>query len=638
MRNRQPQPSLPPISRRALLGIGAAGLVAGSVALSGQRPAQATSEGTVLPLVTPLPAGAPDRTLFAPNEQVLGSYLMILAPLANSVVDDDPELFGWMEDGWWRTPNDPINSRIMEHVATLAWFLTHERTWNPYYLDANLEARLDAALGYYLSLQGPRGAWPVTYESESLATTGFGLVSLSHTCRDLASLDLLPARRGEMATAMRAAAAWLMNTSYAPWNLPIQVHNQLAGGLAGVGHAATVLEDPSISTDLADRIAYFIEHSQAPAGYFHEPLGFDFGYNSSVALPDLGDLYTQTQNPLIVEHVRRWADFAQYVLLPEPNSSGFTIMSQACLRNAANVHAVRPDDDLDRAALARVFVDEVPLLAPLHSPAEHKITARAAWSGDPTAVEPRAKGDTSPRLYDHVPKAPDNVDAAARDAVLAGWRPVAESAFTEHREGTIDQQLLFVRRPGYYLASLAGVRGGDRARSGPGLFWHPVAGSMIASFNGLADDHWSTVVDGGYDVGLTNQPVTYHDGLDGNAPVIPAADLSAHTGAFTARYVGGAGTVTTDVTHLGDGVVRTVSAGGSAVEMVPLLVREGDAFAFSDGTTAGLEDTVSTTATWFAVTRGSIRLQVAWDHELEVSVTATGRRYFPERTHTHAIL
>ena len=627
---------LPPLSRRALLGIGAAGLVGGAAALIA-APAAATSEGTVLPLVDPLPDGAPDRTLFAPHEQVFASYLLILAPLANSVRDVDPN-YGWMEDGWWRTPNDPINSRIMEHVVTLAWFATHERPWNPYYLDGNLIARLNAALGYYLSLQGPRGAWPVTYETESLATTGFGLVALSHTHRHLASLDLLPERRTEMAAAMRAAAAWLMDTSYSPWNLPIRVHNQLAGGLAGVGHAATALDDPEIAADLADRVGFFIDNSQAPAGYFHEPLGFDFGYNHTVALPDLGDLYTQTADARIVEHVSRWADFAQHVLLPEPTTSGFTIVSQACLRNAVNVHVVRPEDDLDRAALARVFVEQVPILAALQSPAEDKAAARAAWAADPEPVAPREKQDTSPRLFDHVPKAPDNLTAAERDAVLASWRPVAETAFTEHREGTIDQQLLFVRRPGYYLSTLLGVRGGDRARSGTGLLWHPRAGSLIASFNGLADDHWGTVTDSGVDVALTDLTATFHDGVDGTAPQIDSADLASHTGVFTGRYLGASGAVSTEVLHLPDGVVRTVEAGETAVEMIPLFVREGDTYAFSDGTTGARGESVSTTASSFSLTRGSIRLQVAWGVELPVSLTATGRSYFPDGSHTHDVL
>ncbi|WP_050761538.1 hypothetical protein [Beutenbergia cavernae] len=629
------RPALPPISRRGLLGIGAATIAAfGAAGIAGAGPAAATSEGTVLPLVDPLPAGAPDRTQFDPHEQVFASYLMILAPLANSVVDDDPELYGWMEDGWWRTPNDPINSRIMEHVATLAWFLTHDRPWNPYYLDANLTGRLDAALGYYLSLQGPRGAWPVTYESESLATTGFGLVSLAHTYRDLDSAGLLPARLAEIDTAMRAAAVWLMDLDLDHWNLPLQLHNQLVGGLAGVGHAATVTGDPGIAADLADRIELLVEAAQAPAGYFHEPLGYDHGYNFAVALPDVGDLYEQTGNPLLVEHVRRWADFAQYVVLPEPNAPGFVHLGAASMRNSTSVLTITPDDDKDRAALGRVFVPEVPLLAAFHASSEAKAAARAAWAAETAPVEPRAKGDTSPRLYAHVPQAPDNVTAAERDDVVAALRPVAEPVFTEYRTGTIDQQLLFVRRPGYYLATLLGNRGNARVRSGPGLFWHPAAGSVIASFNNAADDHWTTLTASGVAVAQTNiVSSTFHDGEDATAPVIAPEDLGGVSGVFTGRYVAHVGKVTTDVTHRHDGVVRSVSAGDAASELVPLLVRDDDVLEFADGTRPARGTAASTTASGFSLTRGDVRVHISWGSERSASLTPSGRVYLGALAH-----
>lgn len=625
-------PALPPLSRRALLGLGTLGLATGAATLWPAPSARATSGGTVLPLVDPLPAGAPDRSLFAPHEQVFASYLMIVAPLANSVRDLDPN-YGWMEDGWWRTPNDPLNSRIMEHVATLAWFLTHERDWNPYYLDERLEARLDAALGYYLSLQGPRGAWPVTYESESLATTGFGLVSLSLTYRDLASHDLLADRRTEMATAMRAAADWLMDLSYDHWAVPLRVHNQLVGGLAGVGHAATVLEDPAIAADLADRTAYLIEHGQAPAGYFHEPLGFDHGYNFTVALPDLGDLYQQTGDPALVEHVSRWADFAQYVLLPEPGLPGYVTFGAASMRNSTSTMTITAADDADRAALGRAFLPEVPLLAAFHAPAEDKAASRAAWAASTDPVRPRAKGDTSPRLYAHVPNAPDNLGQSGREAIIASLRPVAEDAFTEYREGTIDQQLLFVRRPGYYLATLLGHRGSTRTRSGPGMLWHPTAGSVIASFNNAADDHWTTMTASGLDVALTDLVATFHDGTDASAPTIDPDELAQITGAFTGHYVAADGAVTTDVTHLHDAVVRAVSVAESSTEMVPLLLKDGDVLELSDGTTGTPGTALSTTATWFAVTRGSIRVQVSWGEALAASLAPTSRVYLGALRH-----
>ncbi|WP_154792184.1 hypothetical protein [Occultella kanbiaonis] len=630
--------ALPPLSRRGFLGIGAATIAAlGADALSAPG-ALATSEGTVLPLVDALPDGAPDRTAFAPNEQVFGQYLLILAPLANSVVDDDPELFGWMEDGWWRTPNHPRNSRIMEHVATLSWFLVNERPWNPYYLDPNLEARLDAAIGYYLGLQGPRGAWPVTYEEESLATTGFGLVSLGNLQRDLKSENLLPDRQVELEASMRHAAQWLMDTSLRHWATPLQLTNQLVGGLAGVGHASVVIGDPQLAADLDDRIALLAAQGQAPAGYFHDPLIYDNGYNSDVMMPDLADLYQLTGNPQLVDMARKWADFAQYVMLPEPGAPGWVNFAAASARNSTSTRTLYPDDARDRYALARAFVPEVPGLGLYSSSREDKAASRAEWAASTEPIPPLVKPNASPRLYMHVPMAPENLGRAELDALTAQLRPVAEETFTEYREGTADQQLLFVRRPGYYLANLLGRRYNDRIRSGTGLLWHPTAGTVVLSLNNVADDHWTTMTASGADSALTDLVATFHDGVDAGAPQLDPADLADALGPFTARYVSVAGAVTTDVLHRHDGIVRTVATGGAATEVVPLLVQAGDVLEFSDGTVVEAGGAADVTASWFSLTRGDLRFLFSWGTDRAAGVETTQRAYFPGGTHTHTLL
>ncbi|UFU03260.1 hypothetical protein LQF12_01205 [Ruania suaedae] len=620
----------PLISRRGLLGAGGATMAA--LAL-GEIPARGTSDGTVLPLVAPLP-GPPDRTSFAPEEQVFARYLMILAPLANSVVDDRPQEYGWMEDGWWRTPNDPVNSRIMEHVATLAWFLTHDRTWNPYYLDANLRGRLDAAIGYYLGLQGPSGAWPVTYQAKSLATTGFGLVALASTYRDLDREGLLPARVTQIETAMRAAAAWLLDTGEFHWNLPVKYTNQIVGALAGVGHAAEALADPAIASTLDDRIELLADHGRAPAGYFHDPLAFDHSYNATVMLPDLADLYLLTGNPALVQMVEDWMDFGQYVLLREPGTTSFATFAAASARNFGVSRDDTPNDDDDRSALSRVFVPEVPMLAALHVSAEKKAQKRAAWAVASAPVQPLAKGETSPRLYMHVPAAPQNADRDERLAQLAAMRPVAEATFTEHREGTIDQRMLFVRRPGYYAAALDGVIE-DRERTGTGLYWHPDAGVVVCSLNGYFDAWWTTFLDApGLDSALTASSVTYHHGTDATGATIDPGDLAAVTGTFTSRSVSASGAVTTDTVHHHDGIDRIVTAGEPAQERIPLFVRDGDVLEFSDGTTAVRGQAVGpVTAQWFALTRGNYRFQFSWGTPLTAAIAVPGRSYFPGGSH-----
>lgn len=90
--------------------------------------------------------------------------------------------------------------------------------------------------------------------------------------------------------------------------------------------------------------------------------------------------------------------------------------------------------------------------------------------------------------------------------------------------------------------------------------------------------------------------------------------------------------------HRHDGIARTVAAGGPATEVVPLLVRAGDVLEFSDGTRVPPGGSATTTATGFSLTRAGVRVQFAWSAPRPAGLTATGRHYFPDRTHEHHVL
>jgi hypothetical protein len=624
-----PDHRLPPLSRRTMLSGAAAAAAAGLFAQTVAAPrARATSTGTVLPLVDELPAGAPDRTLFVPEEQIFAPYLLLVAPLANSVVDDDTEVYGWMEDGWWRTPNHPRNSRIMEHVSTLSWFLVNEREWNPYHLDPHLERRLDAAIGYYLSLQGPTGAWPVTYEDESLATTGFGLVSLSNLLRDLVGANRLVHRHEPLENAMRAASRWLMDTRLRHWNTPIEVANQITGGLAGVAQAAAVIGDPEIASGMDERIELLAEHAQAPAGYFHEPLAYDAGYNFEVMLPDLADLYELHPHPLIIDMVRKWTEFFGYTLLEEPDAPGWFYFSAACARLAVGTRIEWNDDLHDKVALSRRFLPEVPSLGAFFPAVEDQQESRRAWAASEGPVPPLAKGNTSPRLYGHVSRAPEGVGRQERAHQVAQLPYHRSEQFTELREGTIDQQLLFVRRPGYYLASVLGRRAYDRIRTGPGLLWHPAAG-MVALSQNDSGVIWTTETRSGPKSATQDAVATFHDGLDAGAPEVPREQVGQLQGVFTVHTESPDGSLTSDLTYWSDGLVRHVRAPEQATELVPLVLRDGDHIEFSDGSVATRGTSVTTTARHVSLVRSGVRFVLHWGEDRRVQLVPTGRRLFP---------
>lgn len=629
-RTDRPPLGLPPLSRRGFLGgVTAASAAALLAQLGTAAPSFATSEGTVLPLVEPLPDGAPDRTLFAENEQVFAAYLMILSPLANSVVDDDEDLFGWMEDGWQRLPNQPFNARIMEHVATLSWFYSHERTWNPYYLDPNLLGRLDAALGYYLSLQHDDGSYPEYSPTEHhLSPTGFGTVAQSAVLRDLLSVDALPERRGEIETALRASSAWLVDLDRPHWNLPVRFVNQVVAGLAGVAQAATVMNDAAMAASLSDRMAALLEHGQAPAGFFNEPLTPDAGYNFTVMLPDVGHIYEQTQDPSAVELARRFAEWFGYIVVMEPGQPQGFVMSATSARGVLPTFTTTPEDDLDRSALGRALLEQVPALGAFYATAEEKQAGRAAWALDPEPVQPREKQDSSARLYMHVPVAPDGVSTAERDARVADLPYLREDAFTQLRRGTLDQQYAFVRRPGCYTAAAYGVRPYASQRMGTNAFWHPEAGMFVLSLNTSGPDDWTTVDDvAGTATSRSEVTAAHHAGDDISGAAITADDLTGFAGVFTTRYTTADAAVTTDVSHWQDGLRRSMATTGASRERIPLIIGPQDEVAFLDGTPAPYDEQTITVASGLTVTRGDVRLVISWGEEWEATYAPTSTSF-----------
>lgn len=621
-----------PLSRRTVVagGLGAVALAGLGVPVAGAAPrAPRPRSATALAPVDPLPAGAPDRTAFAPNEQVFGSFLVILAPLANSVVDDDPQLYGWMADGWWRTPNHPRNSRIMEHVATLSWFLANDRAWNPYFGDPALEARLDAAIGYYLSLQGPSGAWPVTYEEESLATTGFGAAALAETLRNLQLSSRLPQRRAEIETALRAACGWLMDPDQDFWGPPAGTANQPVGGVAAVAEVADVLGDPTVAAGVDERLAYLAQHAQAPGGWFHEPMGYDSRYSVSVQLPDMAVLARHTANPVLTTMVTRFTDFYGYAMVREPGVSGWFQYSAINARTAATFRDDVVDAQNDFSALSRALIAGSPQLAAFLPSSEGVQDARAAWAADPAPVPPRVKGDTDPRRWMHNPDAPNGVSRATRVARIRELRYLTENTFTELRQGPLDAQLLFVRRPGYYLGSAYGRRASALTRTGPGLLWHPDAGMFLLSLNGNAagDDCWTTLGPNGLDTARTNVVTTYHEGPDATGPQLARADVTGFDQTFTTRSTSPGGAVV-EVTHGPASVTRRVTTGGASTDVVPLVLRPSDQLTFSDGTVSAGAAPVTTEASGVTIARGAVRIRVEWQADAPVSLAPTPHTFF----------
>lgn len=631
------RPVVPPLVSRRTLLIGTGAFTVGAlVPLTTASPAYAA-----LPTVPPLPA-EPDRTAFAPNEQIFAGYLKILAPMANDIVTDGSVTHGWMAGGWWRTPSQPYNARIMEHVATLAWFLANDRPWNPYFGDAALEARLFAAVDYYLGLQHSDGSFPeYAADEHSLAATGFGTVALARALVEMRAAGTDYDQRVRMRDALVASSGWLVNTANsAPWSNPIVAANQTAAGLSGAAAAAEALEDDVLQATVRDRITLLGQRGQAPGGWFYEARGFDSGYNFSVELPDLGELHDRLGGTELEAQATAWVDFFQYTTVREPGAPGFIRMGAASSRtdSAPPVLDVVADS-ADRYAFAAEFVGAQPKLAAFLTSREARAAERAAWSSATSPVPARAKQDTSPRLWMHISRAPQLPTQAQKDAGLALLSHLRSTRWTRLRATSVlSMRFVFVRRPRYYAGALFGQRASSMVRNGVQLLWHPVMGTVVVGTNstGASDDFWATVLSAGGDDARVNLTPAFST-TSGSA--IPDAEVDAITGDFRIQQTPSGVSVQTTTTFTDTSVRRDVTAGAAATEMIPLVLQPGDALSFVGSTvSAAYNQAASTTATGFRITRAGVTATLSWGTARSVTLTPTSRTFFVDGGRRHHVL
>jgi hypothetical protein len=599
--------------RTVLLGAGALGVAA--TMLPGARSVTAHAAG--LPLLPNLPAGAPDRRLFAPVEQRFAGYLRILAPMSNDIVDTDP--YGFMGGGWWRTPAQPYNSRVQEHVFTLSWFYANQRAWNPYYRENALLGRLDAALQHYIGLQNPDGSWPEYHAGEQgKASSGFGIGYLAKTLANLRRANALPSRRAQLEVALRKGIDWYLDPGNSVvWDDPFKYTNQATAGVAGSALTLKLLPDHDRSLKLQDRIRFIAKWAQSPAGFFYDPRGMDINYNFEVMLPELAELYLLTRNPQLATMARKFADWFGYNLLREPDGSGWLTYYAVSDRTAeAFYDDVIPDPD--RTILGSHFIPVAPDLGAFFTSREDQTVSRKAWAADPAPVPALAKQDTSPRIIAHAPYGETMPSHTAKQAAIARIPYLRSDHFTERRHDDYgNQDYLYVRRPGLYLGAFFGDRQGSGVKAGTGFLWHPLAGTVIHAQQ-TATGSWGTVRNGKSDA-ETNLVAEY-----------PSKDLT--------RYHTPDGSISTELLVGSHSVSRRVTATGAATEQIPLVLQPDDEVVFSDGTVVPYNQTRTATADSIVIRRGKATITITWQGPRPATISTSSRTYLrDQRRRVHVL-
>lgn len=586
-------------SRRAIL------TAAGAAGLAAALPAPHALAAGTLPTLPSLPPGAPSRRAFAPDEQLYAPYLVSLAPMVNDIEDN-----GFMGGGWWRSPAAPYNTRVQEHVYTLAWFLTNNRSWNPYRGDSALLARLDAALGHYLGLQHSDGSWPEYSAGEhSLAATGFALGYLSKTHVLLKDARLLPTRRAQTARALHGAMTWLLNPSNTrAWRTPIRYTNQVTAGLAGAALALRTNPDAALRGQLDDAFARIAQNGQGPAGFFYEEGGMDMNYNFEVMLPEMADAWRQSHNRHLVTMTRKYTNWLGYNLLREPDGSGwFCNIAPSTRTSTLAYDNTRPDPE--RTALNAQFVPSVPALGAFLSAREDLASARASWAADTSPVAGLTKQNTSPRILSHAIYEEKYPTRQGKTRAIKAVPYLASKNFTERRTDQ-GQDFLYVRRPDVYLGAYLGTRPTSKARTGLSFLWHPVAGTLIQSLNDNNHGVWATVLPG--QVPDSNGPQAGQ--FFGGSP-------------YAFRFGTPSGSVVTDVKVSNGLVQRSIRANSEATETVPLILQASDRVVFTNGTALSWGSSATATATGIDLHRRSGVVQIRWGATRSASIAATSIRY-----------
>ena len=551
------------------------------------------------------PPGTPDRRLFAAAEQRFAPYLLLIRPMVTDMTEA-----GFFAGGWWRTPAADFNARVQEHVYTLAWFSTQQRSWNPYTGDPALLAALDAGLGHYLGLQHPDGSWPEYAITEhGLAPTGFGIGYLSKTNALLRKANVLPQRQAQITAALHQAMTWFLDPANGSvWQAKLTFSNQVTAGLAGSTLALNHDPDAVLRGQLTSAFARLAANGQSPAGFFYEVTGADQNYNFEVMLPELADAWRQSNDPNLVAMAAKYTTWLGFNLLREPDGSGWFTNVAPSSRTSARYYAdVRPDPD--RTALGSQFVPAVPALAAFFA---DLAPARAAWAADPAPVPPLVKPDTSPRILTHAMYSERFPTRSARTAAIARLPYLRSQHFTEIRSDQ-GQDFLFLRRPGFYLGGYFGTRRASAlARTGLTFLWHPVAGTVIQSLNDNNYACWATVFPG-------QVP-------DSDGPLV-AEFLGGEPYAF--RYRTPSGSVVTDVTMGCGRITRRVTATAAATEQIPFVLHPADQVVFTNGTTAPYGGTVTAVADGFTLRRGKALLRVGWGSPLSATLAAATTVTYP---------
>ncbi|MFD0664770.1 hypothetical protein [Thermocatellispora tengchongensis] len=553
-----------------------------------------------LPEVAALDPAAIDLAGFTGLEQQIAPYLGNLARLANSVNDDSATNYGYITCNCWRTGQGPGDARVMENVLTLAYFYTANRPWNPYYRDAALRQRLEAALQFTLSRQNADGSFPQgSGDVHSRAATGFAL-ELYAIMLELLDADgtVDPALVSALTQSMKAAGVWFLEDEEVWGPRGSQFANQVAGGLVGISRLLGRFGDPALRARFEQRLADHERISQGEAGFFRDGT-VAHRYSLEVESEDLAGWADPATQATIDRMQSRYMDWAQYNLLYDKVLDGYFINTAIDSRHRGWNYA----DELPIGS-NNLWGAKIPQ-ARAYSATQEEMRQRredfaeGGWEKSVAPLIAPTWAYLDPAVVRDVALKEEYYPAATeRRAAIGTLRPYAGGPYTEYRpDSALGQRFVFAKRPAYAVGLGFGRHFNtqygfwDNQRFGLNYLYDPELGVVIQGQNAPqigaprtrpvdAELSWGTgwtAADGPH-FDSYDQPVPafYLDG----APVDPATVKGLE--ALEIRYAAENAPVTKSVT-LGDTLKVRVSGSGQFFERIPLVLEPDDTLQWIGG-------------------------------------------------------
>jgi hypothetical protein len=580
-----------------------------------------------LPRVDPIGSDEVDAGAFEGLDTPLPYGLLHFHRIANGVREGGDNR-GFIDIHVWRSEenNEPYNARIMESLLTLVCFYTRDRSWNVYYGDPAVRARLEAAFEYWVGMQHEDGRFSeYGVEEWNLASTAFATKFIGQALvylDDGPSIDaglhdrVVESLRDALLVTFRHEELTEHGRSYS---------NQYSNAFAGAGAYLSLFDDPEVEALFERRLEWSLDHLQSPAGFFYEMDAPDWSYNLGTHQSNLLQAHHYLQDtehlPQLVEKEERWADWVAYNALLEPADpdataddtppdGGFFLNCAADARNTTRhrqgkgspLHQYLPhggafspsaeERDTWLAELGEDFEDSWPVIDDL--------------VGDFWAL--------SPYSFLHLDHDTWYPGGAERDEARERLPYVASDRFVhQHVDDRTDLVCTHVRRPEYYAIFNGAPEASSDQRFGLGILWHPDAGTVLQSRKDVRNTTYGTRTGpddapyegSGLDIAYTLGDTTVDP--EAGSHELPAGDSAP----LTVEYpLGDAGYKS--IRFGEEDIEVTVTHDGDFVESIPILASDGQLTV--SGARVGAD-------------YGDTTLSVAAEAPLELAVFSTPRRF-----------